>query len=113
MTHSVSDESCDLQVTSQAPKTGSIIQYGLVPFLPHPWALVLWLVFGMLPDLKGSFCLELLVIRFIAAASQGHPEEHQGDSEIRSGRCTARSACHPERSRSSRGLACCRLCSRS
>lgn len=79
MTHYVSDESSDLQVTSQAPKTRSIIQCGLVLFLPHPWALVLCFVFGMLPGLKGSLCLELLVIRFPATASQGHSEEDQGD----------------------------------
>ena len=80
MTRNVSDESSDLQVTSQAPKTGSIIQYGLVSFLPHPWALVLCFVFAMLPDLKGSLCLDLLVIRFPATASQGHSEEDQGDT---------------------------------
>lgn len=82
MTHNVSDESSDLQVTSQAPKTGSIIQYDLiVPFLMHlpPWVLALCVIFGMLRDLKGSLRLELLVIRFPAAASQDHSEEHQGD----------------------------------
>jgi hypothetical protein len=54
MTHDVSDESSDLQVTSQASKTGSIFQYDLVALsvlhLPT-WVLVLCLVFGLLRDL--------------------------------------------------------------
>jgi hypothetical protein len=81
MTDNVSDESSDLQVASQAPKTGSIIQYGLIVLCQHhPLALVLCVVYGMLRDLKGSLGLELLVIRFPATASQGHSEEDQGDT---------------------------------